>query len=165
VNVYYIYFPGLRAAASARNRLEPRLGNLEPARAGLYYNNNRPPIASAGASYDTYSCFFFCYFIYLRWVHVNCRARAHPLRRSPWHLLVHLTTRPNSDLHPGALHHQSKSTRSYQQPCNPHAPKPLNILLHHMRAAPHSARCDACPHACTIVGVSDYATVDQLYVH
>jgi hypothetical protein len=34
-----VCIPGLRAAASARNRLEPRLRNLELARAGLYYRS------------------------------------------------------------------------------------------------------------------------------
>jgi hypothetical protein len=48
--------PGLRAAASARNRLEPRLRNLEPARAGLYY---RPP--SRGLPNNSSTAVFFIY--------------------------------------------------------------------------------------------------------
>jgi hypothetical protein len=74
---------GLRAAASARNRLEPRLRTLELARAGLYNNRkaSEPRRPRPGASYFKLPTAFFPFF-YIRWVSRDrtcklSRARAH----------------------------------------------------------------------------------------
>jgi hypothetical protein len=64
------YSTGLRDAASARNRLELRLRNLEPARAGLYYSYMPP-------SRGLQLFFIYLFLIYLWWVHVNKLSRAH----------------------------------------------------------------------------------------